>query len=95
MQLYNVPPQHWQALAKELIDRLHALIGKIIADINASAGRDMRIVLINTRDALIAAANGSTGTSNDWVNEIHPTAGGYRKLAVRWRSVVDVDPSFQ
>jgi len=37
----------------------------------------------DTRGTLQRAAWGSTGDNADWVNEIHPNPGGYRKLAQR------------
>jgi lysophospholipase L1-like esterase len=30
---------------------------------------------------LIRAKLGTTGEDGDWLNEIHPSAGGYKKLA--------------
>jgi hypothetical protein len=34
---------------------------------------------------LMPSDAGSTASSGDWENEIHPTSGGYRKLAAVWR----------
>jgi len=84
---YGIPPQDWFGAAKELIDRLATLLRDTIAQINA--GGDKRVYLVNSRGAMIPADPGTTGRSNDWENEIHPTASGYRKLAERWRPVVD------
>lgn len=86
---YGVPEQDWAALGKELIDRFAALLGDIIVKINDAYKRDMGLHLVDTRGILIAAAAGSPGTSHDWINEIHPTSDGYRKLDVRWKQVVD------
>ncbi len=36
---------------------------------------------VDTRRTLQRAAPGSTAVSGDWLNEIHPTRAGYRKLA--------------
>ncbi len=44
---------------------------------------------LNTTMALIPAAAGTTGDSNDWENEIHPNRGGYNKLAVTWSAEID------
>lgn len=33
---------------------------------------------------MVPAAIGAEGNSNDWDNEIHPNASGYRKLAATW-----------
>jgi hypothetical protein len=86
---FQVPQAQWSDLAKEFIDRLATLLADIIAKINADFGRDMQLFLVNSRDTLAPPAAGSTGTSGDWNNEIHPTSGGYKKLATVWRSVVD------
>jgi hypothetical protein len=32
---------------------------------------------------------GSTRESGDWINEIHPSYQGYRKIAAVWRQQVD------
>ena len=37
--------------------------------------------VVNTLDTLVPAELGTTRESNDWLNEIHPTADGYRKIA--------------
>ena len=38
---------------------------------------------VDTRGTLERAAVGSTGLSGDWLNEIHPSQAGYRKIAER------------
>lgn len=38
-------------------------------------------VVSNTKETLIPAELNSTGASGDWLNEIHPTAAGYKKLS--------------
>jgi hypothetical protein len=90
---YQIPQAQWSALGKEFVDRLATLLADIITTINAGFGRDMRLFLVNSRDTLVRSAAGSTGPSGDWINEIHPTSDGYRKLAAVWRGVVD--PVFQ
>ena len=39
--------------------------------------------VIDTRDTLVRANPTEGGNSNDWINEIHPNLGGYRKIAAR------------
>ena len=39
--------------------------------------------VIDTRDTLVRANPTERGNSNDWINEIHPNLGGYRKIAAR------------
>ena len=45
--------------------------------------------VIDTLGTLVRAAPDSRGNSNDWLNEIHPNAGGYRKLAAAWRATIE------
>ena len=84
---YEIPANDWLAVATELIDRLAALLRGIVRDLNRPAGQS--IYLIETQSALIPAQPGTSGPSNDWENEIHPTPGGYGKLAALWRPVVE------
>lgn len=84
---YGIPPADWLGVGTALIDRLAALLRQIIADLNR--GGDRRVYLIETQQALIPAQPDTTGPSNDWENEIHPTPGGYRKLAALWRPVIE------
>ena len=39
--------------------------------------------VIDTRNTLVRANPTEGGNSNDWINEIHPNLGGYRKIAAR------------
>lgn len=84
---YRIPPADWLGVATALMDRLATLLRQIIADLDAAG--DRRIYLIDSRQALTPADPGTTGPSNDWENEIHPTAAGYRKLAALWRPVME------
>lgn len=84
---YKIPVSDWLAVATELIDRLAALLRKIVDDLNRPG--DRHIYLIDTHKALTPAQAGTTGPSNDWDNEIHPTPAGYRKLAALWRPVIE------
>ena len=86
---YEVPPADWDALATELIKRLAALLSDIIVAINGEYGRDMNLHLINSLGKLDRAADGTSGRSGDWQNEIHPTRAGYGKLAQTWTAAVD------
>lgn len=40
--------------------------------------------VVDTRDTLVRANPTEVGNSNDWLNEIHPNIGGYRKIAARY-----------
>jgi hypothetical protein len=39
--------------------------------------------VVDTTGTLGRASPTSTGSSRDWLNEIHPNKGGYKKLAAR------------
>lgn len=62
-----------------LVDVLAEAI-KVLAE-GPSALPDFHFV--ETRGALQRAAAGATGVSGDWLNEIHPSPDGYRKIAAR------------
>lgn len=81
VQAYGIPQQDWKALGVALIERLEALL-KGVAMPNFH-------VVDSTPGTLVPAVPGSTGASNDWQNEIHPTAGGYKKLAARYAGFID------
>lgn len=42
-----------------------------------------------TAVALLPAAAGSTGSSGDWLNEIHPNKSGWTRLAQAWQKELD------
>jgi hypothetical protein len=84
---YKIPPADWLAVATELIDRLAALLRQIVDGLNTP--NDRGIYLIETHRALNPGQQDATGPSNDWENEIHPTPGGYRKLAQLWRPAIE------
>lgn len=44
------------------------------------------IYVVETGGTLTPAAPGSTGNDADWVNEIHPNAAGYARLAAKFRA---------
>lgn len=71
-----------QRIASRLIDRLaQALLALDEASGDPAALIGMHVV--DTRDTLVMANPSELGRSNDWLNEIHPTLDGYRKIAAR------------
>jgi hypothetical protein len=70
----SIPQGEWFAVAKLLIDKHAAFVHSM-----QLLFPSMRI--IDTRNILTPAVPGTTGASNDWLNEIHPTREGYNKLA--------------
>jgi lysophospholipase L1-like esterase len=56
----------------------------------ASAPEFNNVYLVPTDTvALTPAKHGDAGRSGDWMNEIHPSPSGWRKLAKAWESVID------
>ncbi len=43
---------------------------------------------VPTSGTLDAAAPDATGSSGDWLNEIHPNAAGWEKLAGVWQKAI-------
>lgn len=80
MVAHNIPEPMRQPLSDRLIERL--------AGVTRTLGL-ANMHLIDTLGTLTRAASGSTGDSNDWLNEIHPNPGGYRKLAAVWRKKIE------
>lgn len=72
----RVPQAAWQSLTDYLLDHVAETLLSLPAQLP-----DFHVV--DTRGTLLRAAAGARGESNDWGNEIHPNAGGYRKLAAK------------
>ena len=83
--LYRIPMGDWDALADELINRMAAMWQSLSA---SNAGRQINVV--DTRGTTTRALPGTSGASNDWQNEIHPTPHGYALLGARWRAQLDL-----
>lgn len=66
-----------QRVVDELNERLRALV--------LSLGDGANVWFVDQRGLLTLAAPGSEGLSGDWIDEIHPSAAGFAKLAAqRW-----------
>ncbi len=70
---HDIPEPYWVSLTDYLFDWLGQTIIELQLKIN-------NFHVIRTRDTLVRATLGANGNSNDWLNEIHPNAGGYEKL---------------
>jgi len=89
LDAFGIPQDQWAACANELMGKLNRLMADLVAaEVAARPGGVVRV--IDTQSAgLIPAAPNTAGESNDWINEIHPTRGGYRKLAAKVRGEID------
>ena len=73
----EVPQQHWIPIADYLADRL----AEALLDLTRGPNAIKNFHVVETRNTLKRAEFGTTGDSHDWLNEIHPNAAGYDKLA--------------
>ena len=89
IDLYQVPAADRLLVSDELIGRL----GKLVADIIAARKAkdpDCNLHVADSQSAgLDLAAPDSIDESGDWINEIHPTRNGYRKVAGAYAAVLD------
>jgi hypothetical protein len=73
-------PALQQAVSDFLVDRLAQAL--LVLDARSGGPQALPgVVVVDTRGTLERAAAGQQGNDADWVNEIHPNPGGYRKLA--------------
>jgi hypothetical protein len=79
---YAIPPEDWNALADELIARLAALLKGL-----GTAWPNVH-VFDSSQVPLQRAEPGTRGPSGDWINEIHLTHAGYRKLGRPWGALI-------
>jgi lysophospholipase L1-like esterase len=67
-----------RSTADAIVDELNRQLAAVIAPLD-------NVHVIDSRGLLIPAAAGSTGDDADWLDEIHPNAAGFTKLARnRW-----------
>ncbi|WP_377156284.1 hypothetical protein ACFJIX_28980 [Roseateles sp. UC29_93] len=74
-EMAGIPKGDWNAVAHVLVDWFHDFLEH---QVKARIGG---FLVLDTRGGSTPAAPGTTGVSNDWANEIHLTAQGYKKLA--------------
>ncbi|SBT11164.1 conserved hypothetical protein [Candidatus Propionivibrio aalborgensis] len=71
----DVPEEFWISLTDYIFESLASAL------IELSYKIENFYVVSATRETLIRARLGTTGEDGDWLNEIHATASGYKKLA--------------
>lgn len=74
-KLHDIPNQLWISLTDYLFEWLAGVIIDLTGKINNF------YVISSTKGTLVRAKLGENGRSGDWLNEIHPTPDGYRKLS--------------
>lgn len=89
LRQFAVPPEDHLAVADEMLARLRRLIDDLVTARHA-ADPQCRVFVADSMSAGLELAQAdSTDVSGDWVNEIHPTRGGYKKCAEAWHQVLD------
>jgi len=82
----GVPKKMWLKISDYIIDEL----AKGIIDLGEGGSEEQpNFHVVDTRGTLNRAELDSRGRNNDWVNEIHPNANGYEKLANRLIDKID------
>jgi lysophospholipase L1-like esterase len=78
------PADLWEPLAAHLVQALGEAIVQLQDD---EALPEFHVV--RTQGTLAPAPVTQAGRTDDWLNEIHPTAHGYQQLAQKWQPVLD------
>ena len=86
LQAYGIAPADWSALAALLLGQL----ADLMLDCAADTARFPALHVFDTRSlAIDPAVPGSSGASGDWLNEIHLTRAGCRKVALPWCAKIE------
>jgi len=89
LELYLVPQADLLPVSDELIGRLGRLLRDIVAVRMAQDPAANLHIADSQAAGLELSAAGSEDSSGDWINEIHPTRGGYQKVAGAYAAVLD------
>ena len=90
MEAYGIAPTEMQPICSELFKRLR----EFLLSLDANSGQRRSLKKVHVFDSagltdIVPATPGAVGISGDWVNEIHLTAGGYRKMAPAFGRFID------
>jgi hypothetical protein len=75
----SIPTHLWPDLTDSFFNDVQTTIA------GWAVGRT-NVFTVPTDGTLVPAAEGTTGSNGDWLNEIHPNAAGWRKLAAVWHA---------
>jgi hypothetical protein len=86
----GVPEPERQAVS----DLLYARLRRLLLDLDSGSGHGTALPQVHVFDSaglpdIVQAKPGTTGSSNDWVNEIHLTPAGYGKLGKPFGAFID------
>jgi hypothetical protein len=90
MQAYGIAPDEMQPVCTELFTRLR----EFLLGLDHASGKPQALDQVFVFDSagltdIVPATPGAVGISGDWVNEIHLTAAGYRKMALPFGGFID------
>lgn len=77
----GIPPHLWRDLTSAIFEEVQAAIS------GWTTGRS-GLHCVQTNGTLVAADPDAPGDSGDWLNEIHPNASGWGKLAAIWQKAI-------
>lgn len=81
LHLAGLTDEEMLQAARRVIDKLNSRLRSLVAGLPEGSN----VYFLDQRGLLKPASAGSTGRSGDWMDEIHATGDGYRKLAdQRW-----------
>jgi hypothetical protein len=89
MERYQIPEGDMPAVCTELFQRLRAFLLSLDCMRNPGTGLPKVHVFDSAGVTIDPAVPGAPGKSGDWVNEIHLTAKGYRKLGPPFGQFID------
>lgn len=97
MEAYGITPVEMPPICTELFSRLRLFL----LSLDNGSGSPQSLRQFHVFDSaglanIVPAVPGAAGVSGDWVNEIHLTAGGYRKVGPPFGRFIDdvVDATF-
>ena len=82
MRLYQLPATEWIAIGRELLSRLALSLQSIAAD--SQRFPNVHVFDSSHQVAIEPARLGDTGSSGDWINEIHLSRKGCSKIGAAW-----------
>ncbi|MDH5331121.1 MAG: hypothetical protein OEW27_14360 [Aquincola sp.] len=90
MEAYGIAPADMQPICTELFTRLR----EFLLSLDNDSGKPRSLSKVHVFDSagladIVPATPGAPGVSGDWVNEIHLTAGGYRKMGPPFGRFID------
>jgi hypothetical protein len=80
----GIPPHLWPEVTERVFIDLETTVAGWMLDDRVGLH-----LVPTTTVPLVPAQPGSTGSSGDWLNEIHPNASGWAKLARAWQATLD------